>query len=83
VFGHPIFGFWDEDARKITFVRQHPAGPTSYQVYTGFLFKPVYTLNTGQAGNTYSMLAGSFEAFIGTGANAQRILYGWHAQFVR
>jgi hypothetical protein len=84
VYGQEIFGFWDEDAKKIIFVRIiNRADPTSYQIFTGFLFTPAYRLNTGQSGEVAWMLAGYFEAFSGSGATAQRILYGWHAKHAR
>lgn len=84
VYGQEIFGFWDEDAKKITFVRIiNRADPTSYQIFTGFLFTPAFRLNTGQQGEVAQMLTGYFEAFSGSGATAQRTLYGWHAQQAR
>ena len=72
-FGEPIFGFWDETAQKITFMRTPiPNNPQTFQIYTGFLFVsgPEVTYN----------LAGYFEAFAGTGATATRTLYGWFAR---
>lgn len=72
VYGNQIDGFWDEGALKVIFIRE-PAGATNYsavQVYTGYLFQNphVYTL------------AGSFEAFAGSGGLAQRNVFGWFAQ---
>ncbi len=72
--GQQTTGFWDETAQKITFMRlSNPADPSSFQVYTGYLFHNVSGIDT-----IYT-LAGSFEAFAGTGAVAQRVLYGWFA----
>ncbi len=64
---HPIEGFWNEEARKITFLRiVDPAKPSTVQVYTGYL-----------AGE--NQLAGTFEAFSGTGATRERTVFGWSA----
>lgn len=43
-------------------------------MFTGYLFQNI------QGNDTVYTLAGSFEAFAGTGAVAQRTLYGWLAQ---
>ncbi|HEX4864869.1 MAG TPA: hypothetical protein VFV02_12395 [Acidimicrobiales bacterium] len=70
-FGNRIFGFWDEPAKKITFVRRvQPGDDSATQVYTGYLFfqddrKPI--------------IAGSFEAFRGAGGVASCALFGWAA----
>jgi hypothetical protein len=45
--------------------------PTTFQVYTGYMMRGV---NDGR----YA-LAGSIEGFAGTGAYAERVLYGWYA----
>ena len=67
---HEITGFWDDISKKITFIRAiNLNDPSSFQIYTGYLF-----CNPG----VYS-LAGSFEAFAGSGASAQRSIYGWYA----
>jgi hypothetical protein len=72
VFGQSIVGFWDEAAEKITFIRViDQADPSTYQIFTGYRMDP-------QPGLTLAM-AGSFEAFQGTGATAERVLYGWFA----
>lgn len=49
--------------------------PSKLQVFTGYLFQT----RAGGADAQYT-LAGSFEAFAGTGAVAERVLYGWVAQ---
>jgi hypothetical protein len=79
LYGKAIVGFWDERAQKILFVRLlDPAVPSTTQVYTGYLFRnPGGLRGVGTA--TYT-LAGSFEAFGGTGATASRAVYGWYAQ---
>jgi len=76
VFGNVIFGFWDEEARKITFLRQVDNNqPDTHQVYTGYLFQ-----NQLDALDTQYTLAGYFEALKGAGGTAQRTLFGWYAQ---
>ena len=74
IYGQEIFGFWDDVANKITFVRKtDPADPTTFQIYTGYLFQT-------PPGNDLSYtLAGTFEAFAGTGATARATVYGWYA----
>lgn len=68
-FGNKILGFWDEAARKITFLRLvKPDDPSSYQIYTGYLMSDGATI------------AGSFEAFQGSGATAERSVFGWFAK---
>lgn len=69
VYGNKILGFWDEPSRRITFMRlTQPSDPASFQVYNGYLM----TDNT--------TLAGSFEGFQGSGATAERSVFGWFAQ---
>jgi len=73
--GQQTIGFWDDVSQRISFIRvSNPNDPSTIQVYTGYLFQ-------NRSGNnaTYT-LAGFFEAFAGTGANAQRVVYGWYAQ---
>src|SRR6185369_9584985 len=56
--------FWDDTAKKITFMRViNPAQPGTFQIYTGYFFPTDHTKPNGQR-----QLAGSFEAFSGTGA---------------
>lgn len=72
VYGNPIMGFWDEPSQKLTFMRViNPGDPSTFQIYTGYLM-------TSQADGSLAF-AGSFEAFQGTGAIAQRVIYGWYA----
>lgn len=76
VYDQQIFGFWDDTAQKITFMRiNNPDDPSTFQIYTGYQF---FTRKVEQGGG-YWTLTGSFEAFTGTGATAQRSLYGWLA----
>lgn len=68
----PLIGFWDETAKKITFIRViNPDDPTTFQIFTGYLMQ-----NTDDGRLS---LAGSFEGFQGTGAVASRVIYGWYA----
>ena len=72
--GQSIIGFWDEASQKITFMRLiNPADPSTFQIFTGYLFSNCAT-------DCLHTLAGSFEAFAGSGATAQRTVYGWFAQ---
>ena len=67
--------YWDDTSKKITFIRViNAAEPSTSQTYTGFLFPQNHTQPNGP-----SELAGSFEAFRGTGGTANRVLYGWFA----
>ena len=69
--GEPILGFWDDAASRLTFMRYNNGDPSSFQIYTGYLM-------ISQADQSLSF-AGSFEAFQGTGATANRPVYGWYA----
>jgi hypothetical protein len=76
-FGDTIIGFWDEEAKKITFLRPTSAGNHSAdQVFTGYYFA------SGPEATFKSVLylTGSFEAFEGTGGTANRVLFGWFAR---
>jgi hypothetical protein len=76
VFGNQIFGFWDDVAKKLTFMRIiNSADPSTFQIYTGYYFRN----RPGEGYRSYT-LTGFFEAFSGTGATAQRSLYGWYAR---
>lgn len=67
--GNKVLGFWDEASRKLTFMRLvKPTDPSTFQVYTGYLMSDNNTL------------AGSFEAFKGSGATAERTVFGWLAK---
>src|SRR5262249_31609340 len=72
VFGNQVAGFWDEEAKALVFVRpSDPNNPATFQFYTGYLF--------ANPGGQFT-LAGSFEAFQGSGAIAERPNFGWFAQ---
>jgi len=75
IYGQRIFGLWNASAQMLTFMRIiSPSDPSTFQVYTGYLMQP-------QPGSGFSVsLAGPFQAFPGSGAVAQRPLYGWCAQ---
>jgi len=65
-------GFWDDAAQKLTFMRIIDANnPSTFQIFTGYRMQ-------SQTDNSLAF-AGSFEAFQGTGAVAQRVIYGWYA----
>lgn len=69
VFGNQLVGVWDDDARRITFLRIiKPNDPSSIQLYTGCLLD-------GQ-----DTLTGTFMAFAGSGGKAQRSEFGWFAK---
>ena len=72
VFDQPIFGFWDEASRKLTFTRMG-ADPTTAQIYTGYLMAGQHL--------TGPTLAGFFEAFAGAGGSARHNVFGWSAVF--
>lgn len=75
VYGDKIDGFWDEDSQKLTFIRiPKGAQPNAHQIYTGYKFSW-----TDKAGTMVHCLAGSFEAFAGTGASVERNVFGWYA----
>jgi len=74
VYGNPIQGFWDEDARRITFTRGNNAtSPSRVQIYTSYMFR-----NNAGSDSEFT-LAGYFEAFSGMGGTAQRNVFGWFA----
>lgn len=71
VYGNAIFGFWDDPAQKLTFMRVvDPSNPSSMQLYTGYLFTSAGT----------PTLAGTFQAFSGGGGTPLRPMFGWYAQ---
>lgn len=63
----PVRGLWNGPARKLTFTRDIGAGASGTQVYTGYLLDGQETL------------AGTFEAFAGSGATARTGVFGWKA----
>ena len=90
VFGEQLRGFWDEGAQKITFIRgNNPANPNGVQIYTGYFFgsdSPLFPTTPPSpqeeppASPEIRVLAGYFEAFVGTEGTAQRNLFGWMAK---
>lgn len=75
-----ILGFWDHNSQKIIFIRlDNPSDPTSFQIYTGFLFKDTTTNSLGMP-LCYQTLSGSFLTPAGAGGSATRNEYGWYAQ---
>jgi hypothetical protein len=93
-FDAGIEGFWDEDAKKLVFQRMVSASSVPdamqrLQVFTGYHYsvRDSSPGPSGPAGPTTNdhtpiehTLAGHFEAFVGTGATAQRVRYGWYAR---
>ena len=73
-FGNPVFGTYDSNANRITFLRQGPGDSSTDQTYVGYLF------STSAPPNTY--LTGYFIALPGTGGTAARPEYGWACAFV-
>ena len=53
--------------------------PTSFQIYTGFLFKDIIPTAQGSP-LCYQTLSGSFLTPAGAGGSATRNEYGWYAQ---
>jgi hypothetical protein len=67
-----MFGFYDDTAKKIFFMRIiNSSDLTTLQMYSGYRF-------TGPA-STPLTFAGSFEVFSGAGGTAQRHILGWTA----
>lgn len=73
MFQNAVSGFWDEESRALTLLRMiNPSDPSTCQVYTGYLF--------ADRDDAILSLAGSFEAFVGTGASATQSEFGWYAR---
>ena len=75
----PITGFWDETTGRLMFHRDTGGAtitPDKVQIFTGYQF-PCNTTPEGGTGN--QCLAGSFEAFKGTGAVPAKNVFGWVA----
>jgi hypothetical protein len=73
-FGDQVTGFWDADRSTLTFMR-NPSDRTNdrHQLYRAQGF----TVQT--ATGSMEVLAGSYEAFAGTGARADANRFGWFA----
>src|SRR5262245_6515132 len=65
MYGNPIRGFWHEAAQKLIVYRLCSNAVDSLQVFTGYQFP--------------GGMAGSFEAFAGSGAEPARNVFGWYA----
>ena len=73
LFGDDIVGFWDDRAKKATFMRiTNPHVGRYTQTYTGYLF-PLD--GDGLA------LTGSFQSFTGPRRSEPHVLYGWLAEW--
>ena len=74
IFGDQIIGFWDGGAGKLTFARiPKSKQPNSYQFYTGYHFSW-----SGPGGTLREGLAGSFDAFAGSGGTYEQVTFGWY-----
>jgi hypothetical protein len=75
--GAQIFGFWSDQAQKLTFLKMQPGDPNTVQVFTGYLMSPTP--------GAPCALAGSFEALGPTAyvtqtvGTCQRCVFGWYA----
>ena len=70
VYGDQVVGWWDEEDRRITFLRQRDG--QAIQSFSG------YTWDEAAAHHIH-YLAGSFETYAGGGGTAARPTYGWFA----
>jgi hypothetical protein len=78
IYGQSINGWWDEDARRITFLRvPNQQDPRSEQTFDG------YAWDEPAGADTDFFLAGSFETYAGGGGSAKRPTYGWFARMHR
>jgi hypothetical protein len=74
VYGQRVVGWWDEEDRRITFLRLiDPHDPTSFQSFSGYAWDE----QSGPDRDYY--LAGSFETYAGAGGTAAKPTYGWFA----
>ncbi len=83
-FGTVIEGFWDADAQRLVFQRMSsspnvPDAMQDLQVFTGYYYLVTQKTSDNHQDHHHT-LAGHFEAFVGTGATAQRVRYGWYAR---
>ena len=75
VFGQPLVGFFDETAQTFRFLRVTSPDLSTFQVYTGVLFR------FSTAPNTITFtLAGTFEVFPSTGAVS---FFSWIARMAQ
>ena len=79
VYGQRVVGWWDEQDRRITFLRLiNPNDPTSFQSFSGYAWDE--PPDPDRPGRTTYYLAGSFETYAGAGGTAARPTYGWFAR---
>ena len=81
VTGNPVKGFWDSSSLKLTFYRAingttSETPPDFIEIFTGYMFPCNVSAPAAQC------LAGTFEAFAGTGATAQKTVFGWFGKQV-
>jgi len=76
-----VVGFWNEATWEIVFQRQGlTSSPLSIQTYRGYLFHGAVTVPPADCnGNIRQTMAGTFEAFQGSGATASAHEFGWVA----
>ena len=77
-FGDTVIGFWDEDAKKITFLRSTTSGGT-IRTTRSTLGTILQAVPRGTF-KSVNYLTGSFEAFEGSGGTANRMVFGWFAR---
>jgi hypothetical protein len=74
LFGDQIIGLWDGGTGKVTFTRiPKSKQPDAYQFYTGYHFSWSAPDGTPREG-----LAGSFDAFAGSGGTYDQVTFGWY-----
>jgi len=78
--GSTVFGGYDSNTNRITFIRQGPGDRSTDQTYVGYMFA---IANTPTPTQTEFILAGHFIAFPGTGGTAARPEYGWACALVQ
>jgi hypothetical protein len=77
--GNPMKGFWSETAQRLMIYRAiggttASTPPERIQIFTAYKFPTSASFPNGS-----QRLAGSFEAFRGTGATPIRNVFGWFA----
>jgi Cep192 domain 4 len=77
IFGDPLVGLFNSTEGTLYFLRKKSSDETQFEVYTGRVFAPVATSNSGTKTSTTLLLAGNFEVYPTTGAVSQ---FGWFAQ---
>jgi hypothetical protein len=67
IFGDPIVGLFNSIEGTLYFLRSKSSDETQFEVYTGRVFAPVATSNSGTKTSTTLLLAGNFEVYPTTG----------------